>query len=152
MIRAQVKHYCAIASPSHNHIVGRPAKISSSDTAIGRKPLYTERTQTLPQPSPTYSKVVDGGFDEITYWRDSRLRQHTNRNSKELAEEPEDRITAQNLAEWERGSVLEWANEAHQLARTVVYGNLNADDPRTDHRCIRASGGPGDRGLVEWSA
>jgi hypothetical protein len=77
----------------------------------------------------TLEVLFDSDPDNLHWMGDSRLLQHINGNSQALAEELENRITGQNLDEWEGGSVLQWASEAHQLARAVVYGNLKADNP-----------------------
>lgn len=37
--------------------------------------------------------------------------------------------TARDLNEWETGSILDWANEAHQIARAVSHGNLGDGSP-----------------------
>ena len=51
------------------------------------------------------------------------------RDPQALAAELERRITPQDLAEWERGSIEDWANEAHQLARAAAYGDLGNGNP-----------------------
>ena len=57
------------------------------------------------------------------------MLEHISRNLQALAEDLENRITVQNVAEWHSGRVLDWENEAHQFARTVAYGDLSADNP-----------------------
>lgn len=41
----------------------------------------------------------------------------------------EGRITTQERSEWETGNILDWANEAHQIARVVAYGELGSGNP-----------------------
>ena len=33
------------------------------------------------------------------------------------------------MVEWQTGTVLEWANEAHEIARAVAYGQLAKGNP-----------------------
>lgn len=41
----------------------------------------------------------------------------------------ESRITPQDKAKWERGSIEDWVLEGHRLAQTVAYGNLGSENP-----------------------
>jgi len=67
--------------------------------------------------------------DNLHWVWDTGLLEHINRNPAELAEELEKRITAQDLADWEKGTVLDWANEGHQIAQAVAYGDLGNESP-----------------------
>jgi hypothetical protein len=39
------------------------------------------------------------------------------------------RITAQDVADWENGTILDWANEGRQIAQAVAYGDLGNESP-----------------------
>ena len=67
--------------------------------------------------------------DNLHWIWDTGLLEHINRDPQALAEELERRITAQDLADWEKGSILDWANEGHQLAQAVAYGDLGNESP-----------------------
>jgi len=67
--------------------------------------------------------------DNLHWVWDTGLLQHITRNPTELAKELETRITAQNVTEWDKGSILDWANEGHKLAQEVAYGDLGNEDP-----------------------
>jgi hypothetical protein len=41
----------------------------------------------------------------------------------------ESRITPQDKAEWQKGSIEGWAMEGHRLAQTVAYGDLSNENP-----------------------
>jgi hypothetical protein len=41
----------------------------------------------------------------------------------------ESRITPQDKAEWQKGSIEDWAIEGHRLAQTVAYGDLGNENP-----------------------
>ena len=57
------------------------------------------------------------------------LVQHINRNPAALAAELESRITPQEKAEWQKGSIEDWVMEGHRLAQTVAYGDLSNENP-----------------------
>jgi hypothetical protein len=57
------------------------------------------------------------------------LLQHINRNPAALAAELESRITPQDKAEWQKGSIEDWVMEGHWLAQTVAYGHLSNENP-----------------------
>ena len=67
--------------------------------------------------------------DNLHWIWDTGLLEHINRDPQALAEELERRITAQDLADWEKGTILDWANEGHQIAQAVAYGNLGNENP-----------------------
>jgi len=67
--------------------------------------------------------------DNLHWVWDTGLLEHINRDPAELAEELEKRITAQDVADWEKGTVLDWANEGHHLAQAVAYGDLGDESP-----------------------
>ena len=73
--------------------------------------------------------IFDGHPDYLHWVWDTGLLQHINRDPQALAEELERRITAQDVAEWEKGSVMDWANEGHQIAQAVAYGRLGNGSP-----------------------
>jgi hypothetical protein len=52
------------------------------------------------------------------------LLQHINRNPLALAAELESHITAEDRAEWVKGSI-----EGHRLAQTVAYADLGSENP-----------------------
>ena len=60
---------------------------------------------------------------------DTGLVQHINRNPAALAAELESRITPQEKAEWQKGSIEDWVMEGHRLAQTVAYGDLSNENP-----------------------
>lgn len=75
-------------------------------------------------------QVVFHGHPDNLHWVwDTGLLQHLGRNPRALAADLDRRITGQDLDEWERGSILDWANEAHQIARAVAYGDLGSGNP-----------------------
>ncbi|SPE18516.1 hypothetical protein SBA5_1580003 [Candidatus Sulfotelmatomonas gaucii] len=51
------------------------------------------------------------------------------RSEYKVAPELETRMAAQNATERRRGSMLQWANKAHQLARTEAYFYLSSGSP-----------------------
>ena len=67
--------------------------------------------------------------DNLHWVWDTGLLEHINRNPAELAEELERRITDQNVADWDKGSILDWANEGHQIAQAAAYGALGNENP-----------------------
>jgi hypothetical protein len=73
--------------------------------------------------------VFDGHPDNLHWVWDVGLLQHSGRNPRALAAELEGRITTQERSEWETGNILDWANEAHQIARAVAYGDLGGGSP-----------------------
>jgi hypothetical protein len=52
-----------------------------------------------------------------------------NRNPAAFAAELESRITPQEKAQWQKGSIEDWVTEGHRLARTVAYGHLRNENP-----------------------
>jgi hypothetical protein len=46
-----------------------------------------------------------------------------------LAAELESRITPQDKAEWQKGSIEDWVMEGHRLAQRVAYGDLSNENP-----------------------
>jgi hypothetical protein len=73
--------------------------------------------------------LFDGHPDNLHWVWDTGLLQHLGRNPRALAAELEGRITAQDLSAWETGSIIDWANEAHQIAGAVSYGDLGSGSP-----------------------
>jgi hypothetical protein len=60
---------------------------------------------------------------------DTALLERLGREPHGLAGRLEKRITAEEVLGWQRGTVLQWANEAHGIARAVAYGQLAKGDP-----------------------
>jgi hypothetical protein len=60
---------------------------------------------------------------------DRGLLQHINRNPAAFAAELESRITPQDKAEWQKGSMEDWVMEGYRLAQTVTYGDLSKENP-----------------------
>jgi S1/P1 Nuclease len=73
--------------------------------------------------------TFDGKPDNLHWAWDTGLIEHINRNPEALAAELESKITAQDRAEWDKGSLGDWVLEGHRLAQTVAYGDLPAGDP-----------------------
>ena len=46
-----------------------------------------------------------------------------------IVAELESRITPQDKAEWQKGSIEDWVMKAHRLAQTVAYGDLRNENP-----------------------
>jgi hypothetical protein len=57
------------------------------------------------------------------------LLEHINLNPAALAAELESRITPQDQAEWQKGSIEDWVMEGHRLAQTVAYRKLTNENP-----------------------
>jgi hypothetical protein len=57
------------------------------------------------------------------------LLQHFSRNQAAFAAELESRITPQDQAEWQKGSIEDWVMEGHRVAQTVTYGDLSNENP-----------------------
>lgn len=60
---------------------------------------------------------------------DTGLLQHIDRNPAAFAAELESRITPQDKAEWQKGSIEDWVIEGHRLAQTVAYRDLSNENP-----------------------
>jgi hypothetical protein len=74
--------------------------------------------------------VIFRGHPDNLHWVwDTGLLQHINRNPAAFAAELESRITPQNQAEWQKGSIEDWVMEGHRLAHTVAYGDLSNENP-----------------------
>jgi hypothetical protein len=71
----------------------------------------------------------DGHPDNLHWVWDVGLLQHINRSPVALAAELESRITPQDKAEWQKGSIEDWVMEGHRLAQTVAYGDLSSENP-----------------------
>jgi len=67
--------------------------------------------------------------DNLHWVWDTGLLEHINRNPAALAAELESRITPQDQAEWQKGSIEDWAMEGHRLAQTIAYRNLTNENP-----------------------
>jgi hypothetical protein len=67
--------------------------------------------------------------DNLHWIWDTGLLEHINRNPVALAAELESRITPQDQAEWQKGSIEDWVMEGHRLAQTIAYGNLTNENP-----------------------
>jgi hypothetical protein len=55
--------------------------------------------------------------------------QHIHRNSAAFTAELESRITPQDKAEWQKGSIEYWVTEGRRLAQTIAYGDLSNENP-----------------------
>jgi len=74
--------------------------------------------------------VFDGRPDNLHWNRGHRpARTHQPEPREPLAAELEGRITAEDRAEWVKGSVEDWVLEGHRLAQAVAYGDLGTGDP-----------------------
>lgn len=73
--------------------------------------------------------IFEGHPDNLHWVWDTGLLQRINRNPAALAAELESRITPQDQAEWQKGTIEDWVMEGHRLAQTVAYGDLSSDDP-----------------------
>jgi hypothetical protein len=77
----------------------------------------------------TRQVIFDGHPDNLHWVWDTGLLQHINRNPETIAAELENRITPQDQAEWQKGSIEDWVMEGHRLAQTVAYGELSNENP-----------------------
>jgi len=73
--------------------------------------------------------LFDGRPDNLHWIWDTGLLEHINRNPEALAAELESHITAEDRAEWVKGSIEDWVLEGHRLAQTVAYGDLGSGNP-----------------------
>jgi nuclease S1 len=73
--------------------------------------------------------IFDGRPDNLHWIWDTGLLEHIGRNPEALAAELESHITAQDQAEWVKGSIEDWVLEGHTLAQTVAYGLLGSENP-----------------------
>jgi hypothetical protein len=62
--------------------------------------------------------------------------EHISRNPEAPAGEPESRITAEDRAEWVKGSIDDWVLEGHRLARAVRLRRPGHERPGSHHRRI----------------
>ncbi len=77
----------------------------------------------------TRQVIFDGHPDNLHWVWDTGLLQHINRNPETIAAELENRITPQDEAEWQKGSIEDWVMEGPRLAQTVAYGELSNENP-----------------------
>lgn len=64
--------------------------------------------------------VIFRGHPDNLHWVwDGGLFEHINRNTAAFTAELESRITAQDRAEWQKGSIEDWVMEGHRLGRNV---------------------------------
>ena len=61
----------------------------------------------------TRQVIFEGHADNLHWVWDTGLLQHINRNPATLAAELENRITPQDQAAWQKGSIEDWAMEGH---------------------------------------
>jgi hypothetical protein len=73
--------------------------------------------------------IFDGHPDNLHWGWDTGLLQHLNLNPAAFAAELESRITPQEKAEWQKGSIEDWVMEGHRLAQAVAYGDLSNGNP-----------------------
>jgi hypothetical protein len=74
--------------------------------------------------------VIFGGKPDNLHWVwDTGMLEQIKRNPEVLATELESKITREDRAAWEQGSIDDWVLEGHRLAKTVAYGDLGHDDP-----------------------
>jgi hypothetical protein len=73
--------------------------------------------------------IFDGHPDKLHWVWDTGLLHHVNRNPAAFAAELESRITPQDRAEWQKGTIEDWVMEGHRLAQKVAYGDLSNENP-----------------------
>jgi hypothetical protein len=73
--------------------------------------------------------IFDGRPDNLHWLWDTGLLEHTNRNPEATAVELESHVTAEDRAEWVKGSIQDRVLEGHRLAQSVAYGNLGNENP-----------------------
>ena len=73
--------------------------------------------------------IFDGKPDNLHWVWDTGLLEHINGNPNALASELESKITAQDRATWDKGSIEDWVMEGHRLAQSVTYGDLGSENP-----------------------
>lgn len=86
--------------------------------------------------------IFDGHPDNLHWIWDTGLVEDIDRNPRTFAAELENRITAQDRKKWARGSIEDWALEAHKLARTVAYGDLGNSNPAVITQSYERSADP----------
>jgi hypothetical protein len=93
----------------------------------GHQPLHDEDNGD--KGGNTRHVIFDGKPDNLHWIWDTGLLERINRNPEALAADLESKITPQDRAEWEKGSVEDWVLEGHRLAHSVAYGDLGNGDP-----------------------
>jgi hypothetical protein len=73
--------------------------------------------------------TFDRKIDNLHWVWDTGLLEHIDRDPEALAAELEGRITAQDWADWTKGTLEDWVLEGHQLAQTAAYGDLESEKP-----------------------
>ena len=73
--------------------------------------------------------IFDGHRDNLHWVWDTGLLRDIDRDPEMLAAHLEVRITGEARKEWEKGSIEDWALEAHKLAQSVAYGDLGKVRP-----------------------
>ena len=86
--------------------------------------------------------VFDGRPNNLHWIWDTGLLEHISRNPEALAAELEGRITAEDRAQWVKGSIEDWVLEGHWLAQMVAYGNLGSENPFPITPAYKRQAGP----------
>lgn len=73
--------------------------------------------------------IFDGRPDNLHWIWDTGLLEDINRDPAAFAIELESRITPQDRRTWVRGTITDWALQAHGIARTIAYGDLGNRNP-----------------------
>lgn len=68
--------------------------------------------------------VFFGKPENLHHVWDTDILAKANPDARRLADVLASRITASERVEWERGTIEEWALEAHKIARRFAYGDL----------------------------
>jgi S1/P1 Nuclease len=77
--------------------------------------------------------IFDGRPDNLHWIWDTGLLEHVSRNRDALATELESRITPQDRAEWDNGSIEDWVLEGRLLAQTGRLRGPWDRESRPDH-------------------
>jgi nuclease S1 len=126
---AKTKQYLAVLS---NPNADRRAKAQALKFVIHfvgdlHQPLHDENDEDA---GGNYRHVIFDGHPDNLHWIwDTGLLRDLDRNPEDFAATLESRITAQDRKTWVQGSIEDWALQAHDLARSVAYGELGKASP-----------------------
>ena len=96
---------------------------------VGDLPQPLHVTHNGDEGGNTRHVIFEGHPDNLHWVWDTGLLQHISRNSAAFAVELVNRITPQDQADGQKGSIEDWVMERHRFAQTVAYGDLSSDNP-----------------------
>jgi len=130
--------YCVIAKTEQflvvlkNPTADREAKVQALKFVIHfvgdlHQPLHDE--DNADRGGNTRQVIFHGRPDNLHWVWDTGLLQHINRNPAAFAADLDSRVTPQDKAEWQKGSIEDWVMEGHRIAQTVAYRDLSNENP-----------------------